>query len=231
MNLILFELRRTMAPLLLILFSLPGFLLLAWPNPGDPSPFPALAAPAIWLLISFNFLGIDREQVALLSGMPITLRRAFLTRLLVSLLPVIVLTAIFWSLVGLENFHLGILNETELNTLTPLDWLGLIPAVIGLLSFLQLSNLRPTLSTGEMSLFVLFLFLSPVANRFYLMFSPEYALLLTGLQIAVLTFAGSGEIWRSAYLNAPFRWRFLLLMLSVPLAQGIFYISAGGQWQ
>lgn len=234
MNLILFELRRMRSSLcLMVLISMGMPLMLVVKFAGDDTEkFLALMIPVTWLLIAFNAASDDREQAALLGGMPVTLRRAFLTRLLVRLAPVIVLTAVFWRMIGIGGFRSESLEFAGLGSYTPVDFGGLILAGVGVAYFLQSGNLRPEMSVGKMIVLISALFLQPAAKLFYQIFSGEYAFFLTCVQMAVLAFIGSWEIWRAVYLNGRFRWRTVLLML-LPVAQwciaDVFFILEGGQ--
>lgn len=233
MNLILFELRRMSGELCLMLLTLIGLPLMLVINfTGDATEKNmAVMIPVCWLLIALNSVGKDREQAAFLGGMPVTLWRVFLTRFLVRLTPVVILTAVFWLMIGGGRFRPELLEFTMFGNFTWIDSLGVILAVGGIVYFFQLSDLRPEMSIGKMVVLILALLMQPVSKSFYwFLGAGEYAFFLTCAQAAVLAFIGSWEIWRSVYLNERFRWRVVFLML-LPLAQSLIveFITAGEQ--
>ncbi len=188
--------------------------------------------PVLWIGICCNSVGEDHEQLALLTGMPLSLRRIFWTRFLLRTVPPVILTLVLWIVVGFPWKYVPASDPV----LAVKYGAGALAAV-GLLFFLAMSKLIDNFPVGKGFVVIIALF-----GQFGMVsLQWKQATCLPFVFSCVLAFAifmtGSWEIWQSMCLNRKLRWRIVLLFLlplllnsCIATAQSVAQYEMSGMW-
>ncbi len=211
MNLIRFELRR-MTPAIAVnifitlLMIIPLVLIRGEADRLTLEKLLIIFLPLLWMAISCESVVTDREQLNLLTGMPVSLARIFWARFLMRVLPPVIAALVFWSFTGFPWENPGIeFMAVKIG--------GGILAVIGIIYLLAMSKFIDDFPVAKGSLVVIALFIQMG------MMIPQWmqAGYLQFVSNCVLTFViiiiFSWEIWQSVCLNRKLRWRIVLLFL------------------
>ncbi len=177
--------------------------------------------PSLWLILLFEPLADDREQLAFLGGLPVSLHRVFWLRVLSRLVLLMAGTVLLWRAIGfVENWGASIVNDYNRAKFSIINLIGVWLGVSGWLIFLSIFRTRPKMPRPMLISLIVAVFAQIVAVTFYTEINAVYYILLSGIQTFCLTLIAAWQLWRGACLNRRVGWWVVALMLLPVLQYG-----------
>ncbi len=176
--------------------------------------------PSLWFILLFEPLADDREQLAFLGGLPVSLHRVFWLRILLRMVLLVATTALLWRAIGfVGNWGVSVAGgDRNRNTLESLFgvWLG----ISGWLILLSLLRARPKMPKRMPVVLAAAVLVQILAVTFYAEINTVHYILLAGLQAFCLSVIAAWQFWRGACFNRRIGWWVAALLLLPVLQYG-----------
>lgn len=225
MNLMAWELRRIVASLVIGIAVTIIALVLVFTIPMSRDMLEtaklvaSLALPVLWIIILFENIAADKEQLPFIAGLPRPPGRIFLVRAGLRLLILSVVTLALWLMLDFtRTWTISLTHSYNRESMQWSNLLGMMLPAIGLILLLGTSRLRPECGWQMTVVLIAGGLSQALALTFYAALTNWHGLFLCGLQAFLLFGVWSREIWNAAVLNRRMRWSVALLML-LPLLQ------------